>query len=110
MAMAQLSGEPTLRGPEPIPFFHGKHASAAEPQRLRVLPDAPGCFAEKIRPAAREPQSARGKADPAAAFRRRGSAQGNDRFYRQACLGKYSRDVVQDPRSSDRQVNRSTAR
>src|SRR6266550_5666908 len=108
MAMAQLSGEPTLRGPEPIPFFHGKHASAAEPQRLRVLPDAPGCFAEKIRPAAREPQSARGKENPAPSFRRRRSAQGNDRFHRQARFGKYSRDVIQDPRSEDRQANRST--
>src|SRR5439155_17139492 len=61
MAMAQLPGQSTLRRAEPVPVFHGEHAPAAKPGRLRVLPDALGCVAEKIRPASRQPQSSRTK-------------------------------------------------
>src|SRR6266566_8917836 len=94
MAVAQLSGQSALRRSESISFLYGEYASAADPERLRVLPEAAGCLAKKIRPASRQPQSPRGKANSAAAFRSRGSAQRNDGFYRQAGFGQYSGGLV----------------
>ena len=69
--------------------------------RLDALP-------KKFEQLLRKSKSARGKANPAAALRGRRSAQGNDRFYRKARFRKYSRDVVQEPRGEDRQVDRAT--
>src|SRR6266550_1716775 len=97
MAVAQLSGQSALRRAESISFLYGEYAPAADPERLRVLPEAAGCLPEKIRPASRQPQSPRGKANSAAAFRDRGSAQRNGGFYRQARFGQYSSDLIQDP-------------
>src|SRR6266566_2349990 len=56
MAVAQLSGQSALRRAESISFLYGEYAPAADPERLRVLPEAAGCLAEKIRPASRQPQ------------------------------------------------------
>src|SRR6266576_4198470 len=82
MAVAQLSGQSALRRAESISFLYGEYAPAAGPERLRVLPEAAGCLAEKVRSASRQPQSPRRKANSAAAFRGRGSDQRNDGFYR----------------------------
>src|SRR6266566_3002967 len=97
MAVAQLSGQSGLRRAESISFLYGEYTPTADPERLRVLPEAVGCLAEKVRPASRQPQSPRGKANSAAAFRGRGSAQRNDRFHRHARFGQYSGDLIQDP-------------
>src|SRR5437667_1864933 len=48
MAVAQLPGQSALRRAEPISLFHGEHAPAAQPQRLRVLPQASRRPAEEI--------------------------------------------------------------
>src|SRR5438876_8697498 len=57
VAVAQLSGQSTLRRPEPVSLVHGQHPSALRCQRLRVLHHAAPCVAEEIRSNARKSES-----------------------------------------------------
>ena len=100
--MAQLPGQSALRRAESISLLHGEYASAAESQRLRVLPDAARWSAEKVRSSSCRSEGARTKADFAATIRGGRSAQGDDRFYRETGFGEYSRHVIQKPCSEDR--------
>src|ERR1041384_3329175 len=104
MAVAQLSGQSVLRGSKSVSNVHGEHASPAQPERLRVLRDAARRVAEKIRSNARRTETTRAKRNSAAALRGRRSDQGNERFHREACRGKYFGDVIQRTRRQDRQV------
>src|SRR5437667_10817737 len=64
VAVAQLSSQSALWRAEPVPFFYGKHASPAQPERLQILPEATRCLTEKAQSMARESEAPRRQTNP----------------------------------------------